>query len=107
MPRAALNAPGRSKWRFVSGVVEGDQPERQPYGHGGQRHVDEEHRFPAERLGERATHQHAEHEPGRARTAPDGHGAVALGASGECGVDQERGGEHERSAESLRRAGDE
>ena len=105
----ALSAPGRSNPRFALALgVAGDQPERRERGKTGQRHVDEEHRLPAERLREHAAEQHADHQPGRPRAAPHRQRAVALAAFGERGVDQRQGGgKDERAPEPLRRAGDE
>jgi hypothetical protein len=92
----------------LGAAVGGDQPERQQHRDGGQRHVHEEHRLPAERLGQDTAQQHAEHEPGGARTAPDRHRPVARSAFGEGGIDQRQGGgKDERSADALCGAGDE
>jgi hypothetical protein len=65
-----------------------DQHERQTNGQGGQRHVDEEHRLPAQRLGQQAAQEHPDHQPGRPGAAPDGHCTVALAALRERRVDQ-------------------
>ena len=93
-----------SRLALAIGRYEG---ERQHQRSAGQRHVDEEHRLPAEGLGEHAAEQDADHESGRARSAPDRDRSVALAALGECGVDErERGGKDERPAEPLGRAGE-
>ena len=102
-PSVALSAPGRSKRRpAVAFAVGGEQPEGQRDRDRDQRHVDEEHRLPAEHLREHAAEQHTDHQAGRSRAAPHGQRAVALTALGEGRVDQrQRGGEDQRSAEPL------
>jgi hypothetical protein len=82
-------------------AVRGDQRERQQQGDPRERHVDEEHRLPAERLGEHATEQHADHEARGAGAAPNRHCTVALRTFREGGVDERQGGgEDERSADA-------
>jgi hypothetical protein len=108
MPSVAPSAPGTSNLRPVALAVGGDQLNGEQHRDSGQRHVDEEHRLPAERLREHAAEQHADDKAGRAGAAPYRQGAVALAALGERGVDQrEGGGKHKRSAEPLNGAGGE
>ena len=103
--RRADRARGVEAPRGVARGVGGDQPQGERDRDRDQRHVDEEHRLPPERLREHAAEQHPDHQAGRTRAAPDRQGAVALAALREGHVDQrERGREHERPAEPLQRA---
>src|SRR5262249_61127520 len=63
-PSVTLTAPGRSSLRpgWAPGVG-GDEGEGQQHGHARQRHVDEEHGFPAECSGEDAAEQDSDEEP--------------------------------------------
>jgi hypothetical protein len=71
----------------VAPAVGGDQREREQQREAGEGDVDEEDRFPTERLREEAAEQHAEDEAGCPGTAPDCHGPVALAPFGEGRID--------------------
>ena len=109
MPALAVSAPGRSNLRSLSRRPSaGISENASRIASRRQRHVDEEDRLPAERVGEHAAEQHADDQAGRAGAAPDRDGAVALAPFGERGVDErQRGREDERPAEALHRACDE
>ena len=71
------------------------------------RHVQQEDRLPAERVGERAADQRPDRDGAADRRPVDAERGAALAPAGELLGDQgERDGEHDRAADSLERARD-
>ena len=73
-----------------------------------QRHIDEEHRRPAEVAGEHAAEKHTDHQPGRASRTPNPERAVALGSLRVGRRDDRQGrGEDQCAAQPLDDSGGE